>query len=368
MKIKKYRAKSAHEAMIELKRELGPDAVILNTKTVRASGVFGFLKKPLVEITAAYEEVEDKDTSNDQEYNKELKEINRELLELKAILKEDVIKEYPNYIEKSEETIVKYPESLQILKENLLSNGVYEDIIDKIFFDICNKIDIDQKTEEEVKEIVKYHLSEQLGNPQPITLDKSQEKIFFIGPTGVGKTTTLAKVAASLVLEDRYKVGLITSDTYRIGAVDQLKIYGDILDLPLKVSYNKKDMDQAFEQFKEKDILLIDTAGRNHNDSEQIDELRKVLETTTDREVYLLVNATIDRKLLKNIINKYNFVDDYKIIITKLDEAESFGSIFNIRFITGKDISYYTNGQSVPDDIKVFNKDFVVEKLIERGN
>lgn len=373
MKIKKYTGNSAHEAMINLKRELGPDAVILNTKTVRAKGVFGMFKKPVVEITAAYEEVPTptpvplRKKEEEDRYSKELVDINQELMELRKLLKLNVEQQDLKAL-KDEETSV-YPEMMERLKSILMKNGVYEEIIQDIFKDMMDKIDVQTKSDEEIYGIVKYHLIEKLGNPTPITLEEKQEKIFFIGPTGVGKTTTLAKVAASLVMENKYKIGFITSDTYRIGAVDQLKIYSDILNVPLKVSYNKKDMDNAILDFGDKDLLLIDTAGRNHNDEDQIMELKTVIESAENKSVYLLINSTIDRKVLKRIIEKYNFVDDYKIIVTKVDESEDLGSLLNIRYLTDKELSYYTNGQSVPDDIKIIKSEEIVENLLsERGN
>ena len=359
MKIKKYLGATAHEAMLELKRELGPDAVVLNTKHVRAKGIFKYFKKPLVEVTAGYEEKNNYRSNHINKYDDKLNNINDELTELKKL-----IYEMPNEIQKEE----KIPKTLEIYRKRMIHNGIDEKIVNIILEEICDGIDLKDKDINTVEKIVKYNLMEYLGNPKPITMDKNRKIIFFVGPTGVGKTTTLAKIAASLVMENKYKIGLITSDTYRIGAVDQLKIYSDILELPLEISYNKEDMHRAFHKFENKDIILVDTAGRNHNDLQQIKELEDVLKSTETKEIYLLLSATIDKKILQGLIKKYSILGDFKLIITKIDEAEDYGSIFNIRHISNKELSYYTTGQGVPDDIQIIDKEDIVKKLIKENN
>ncbi len=357
MKIKKYVGATAHEAMLKLKKELGPDAVVLNTKTVRAKGILKYFKKPLVEVTAAYEDIEPIQRNNKYEDN--LKSINNELTELKKIMK-DLPLENP-YINK-------IPEVLEDFKNRMISNGIDTDIVNEIILEINNQFHLKDKDSKTIENIIKYNLMEYLGDPQPIRMDNSPKTIFFVGPTGVGKTTTLAKIAASLVMENKYKIGLITSDTYRVGAVDQLKIYGDILDLPLEIAYNQDDMFKSFDKFKNKDIILVDTAGRNHNDEKQINELKSILNSTENKEIYLLLSATVDKDIIKSIINKYSFLDDFKLIISKIDEAENYGNLFNIRYITNKELSYYTTGQSVPDDIQIVIKEDIVKSLIKENN
>ena len=358
MKIKKYLGATANEAMLELKRELGPDAVVLNTKHVRAKGIFKYFKKPLVEVTAAYEE-DNLNSNKINKYDDKLNNVNDELTELKKLMYD-----MPNEIQKQE----KLPKVLEIYKKRMIQNGIDEEIVHNILEEISDGINLKDKDVATVENIIKYNLMEYLGNPQPITMDNNRKIIFFVGPTGVGKTTTLAKIAASLVMENKYKIGLITSDTYRIGAVDQLKIYSDILELPLEISYNQEDMHRAFHKFENKDIILVDTAGRNHNDLEQLKELEDVLKSTETKEIYLILSATIDRKVLEGIIEKYSVLGDLKIIITKIDEAEDYGSIFNIRHISNKELSYYTTGQGVPDDIRIIDKEDIVKKLIKENN
>ena len=126
-------------------------------------------------------------------------------------------------------------------------------------------------------------------------------------------------------------------------------------------------MTMALNHFKDKDIIFVDTAGRNHNSFEQIEELKDIINTSNNKEIFLLINATIDFKALKSLISKYDFLDDFKLIVTKIDEAENYGNLLNIKYITNKELSYYTTGQNVPDDIKIVNIEDIVGKLIEEN-
>lgn len=359
MKIKKYVGDTAHDAMSKLKMELGPEAVILNTKTIKKKGIFGFLKKPLVEITAAFEDKDILHFNSVKMYENQLNNINEELKELKKVIKEHTGN---NSIKNTFSPI------LQNYYIRMINNGIIPNIAFSLLNEIQNQVDFEKKDTKTIEKIIEFIISESLGNPQPIAINGIQNKVFFIGPTGVGKTTTLAKIAANFVIEGKYSIGLITADTYRIGAVEQLKIYSEILQLPLKIAYNKDDMINAFSYFRDKDLILIDTAGRSHKDSLQMSELKDILNLTPNKEVYLLINANIDYRGLESIIDKYSFLDDYKLIITKIDEAENYGNILNIKYISNKELSYYTTGQNLPDDIQIIDVKNIVEKLINEEN
>lgn len=358
MKIKKYIGQTAHEAMLKLKMELGPDAVVLNTKTIRAKGLFKYFKKPLIEITAAFEDKDLLKNNNISNYDHKLNNISEELIELKKIMNS-----FPT-IKQTDEGLIP---PLNEFHNIMVNNGVNPIISTNLLTKIEEEVNLKEKDINTIKNIIKFNLSEIMGKPQPIVINEDQKIIFFIGPTGVGKTTTLAKIAANLVLQNQYKIGLITSDTYRIAAVEQLKIYSDILQLPLEIAYNKDDMTMALNHFKDKDIIFVDTAGRNHNSFEQIEELKDIINTSNNKEIFLLINATIDFKALKSLISKYDFLDDFKLIVTKIDEAENYGNLLNIKYITNKELSYYTTGQNVPDDIKIVNIEDIVGKLIEEN-
>lgn len=358
MKIKKYLGETAHEAMSKLKMELGPDAVILNTKTIRVKGFFGFLKRPLVEITAAYEDKDLLQKKTIGNYESKLNNISEDIVELKKTIRELSVEKKENSFSSP---------ILQNYYNRMINNGISP----KISYDFLKEIEEDIKFEDKdintIEKIIEFSLLESLGEPKPIIFNKNNNKIYFIGPTGVGKTTTLAKIAAKLVLEGKYDIGLITADTYRIGAVEQLKIYSEILQLPLEIAYNKDDMIKAFNKFKDKDYILIDTAGRSHNDMVQMEELKELLDLTNNKETFLLINANIDYRGLEKLIEKYSFVEDYKLIITKTDETENYGNILNIKKAANKELSYITNGQNVPDDIEFIEVNSIIKKLIEEN-
>ena len=249
MKIKKYTGITAHEAMLKMKKELGQDAIILNTKTVRRKGIIGFFQKPIVEVTAAFEE---KDilpirTSEDDKFKK----INSELITLKSMVEELST----NVTEKN----TRFPTKLEEYRNKLIENGVEYSIATSILKDLSEQINFENKDSQAIENIIKYTLSEYIGEVYPLSLDGQYQKvIFFVGPTGVGKTTTLAKLAAQLVLDKKYDIGLVTSDTYRIAAVEQLKTYSDILQLPLEIVYNEEDIFKSLVAFKEKNIIFVE--------------------------------------------------------------------------------------------------------------
>lgn len=357
MKIKKFVGETSHEAMQKLKFELGSDAVVLSTKTIRRKGIFKYFRKPLIEITAAYE---DKKSSfnNRKNFNNDnkMEGINKDISEIKESIK--------NLSKNSEIFKFKSP-VLKKYNDILISNGVNSNISSEMLKKIEDDIDLENKDEKTIEKIIKYSLREALGKPEKINFDSNKKIYFFVGATGVGKTTTLAKIASNLVLEKGKDIGLITSDTYRIAAVEQLKIYSNILQLPLEIAYNKDDMIKAINKFISKDIILIDTAGRNHNDLEQIQELDNILTVSDNKDTFLLVNSSLEYKLMEDLIKKYEFLDDYKLIITKIDETHKYGSILNAKYLSGREIAYYTTGQNVPDDIKILDTENIVKELIE---
>jgi flagellar biosynthesis protein FlhF len=190
----------------------------------------------------------------------------------------------------------------------------------------------------------------------------------FVGPTGVGKTTTLAKLAAKLSLIDNKKVGLITADTYRIAAVDQLKTYSEILGIPLSVVYEASELPDVMYKYKDKDVILLDTAGRSHKSEELSRDLQDLMNNLENPEIFLVISLTTGYKDIVSIIDAYNFVDEYKIIFTKLDEASSYGNILNVKVESGKALSYLTTGQSVPDDIEIADSEKIVNYIVGDAN
>lgn len=249
--------------------------------------------------------------------------------------------------------------------EKLERNEVDKVILNDLKEDLIERLSIEeQQDSDSVRMIIYDILNSYIKDPEPFSDSNGRRVIVFIGPTGVGKTTTLAKLAANLVLNEKKKVGLITSDTYRIAAVEQLKTYSEIIGIPLSAIYSSSEISGAINSYKDKDIILIDTAGRSHKDQYQLMELKSLLKFNTNFEIYLVISATTKFSDCIEIIKSYSFLDDYKLLFTKLDETSTIGVLLNVAYITKKAISYITTGQSVPDDIEIADKEKIINSLI----
>lgn len=393
MKIRRFMGRDMNEAMIKVKSELGIDAVILNTRKVKRPGLFGLFRKKIVEVVAAVDEdykiksnyskknkkskIENKldKTKNDVAKKKKSKEKNEEIIDNNTDKKIDKLTEIVANLEKQITNIsnskintekkgienIGHEKYINILKEHDLDTKIAK----KIMKQVDKRISINSNSEKTVLNAMKLVIKGYLGKPEIIKTDYNDQKVFlFIGPTGVGKTTTLAKLAAKLSLRENKKVGLITSDTYRIAAVEQLRTYSEILGVPLSVIYETDEMEKAIENFDDKDYILIDTAGRNYKDSNLKNELKGMIKYIEQPEIYLVLSLVADYKNLIKVIESYDFIGEYKIIFTKFDEAVTFGNILNVKMHSDKNLSYITNGQSVPDDIEVLNVDSLTDIIV----
>ena len=306
MIIKKYEAQTEKEAIILAKQELGKEAIVMNIKTVKPRGIYRFFHKPMVEITAAVDEI-GKQTAEQKENNL----LTKGFSALPA--KED--KSQAKMIEPDESAIEKRLNSLQDLLEKQLTNNntapeekqeelskneeylllVFNQLVENEVDEVYAKQIIDEvkkslKKDSPVDHIltnVYQKLVLKLGEPKYIDLQNTEKKfIFFIGPTGVGKTTTIAKIASNLKLKENAKVALITSDTYRIAAVEQLRTYASILGIPLSVVYTKEELEEEKEKYADYDVVLIDTAGRSHRNEEQKQDLLELIHAVEKRCIF----------------------------------------------------------------------------------
>lgn len=400
MKIRRFVGKDMNEAIIKVKSELGSEAVILNSRKIKRSGILGFFKKPLVEVVAAIDQdykikttakkkskkKSPSTNSNKRQVNKEIDKTNisfdNKNIDLKINKLTEIVKQLENKVstidtndtKKSEEKKENTNKSkVKTYEKKYLDLLIDHDILPKnasrILDQVKKKISIKGNSEETVKNAIKVVISDFLQKPKVIPKEIQSQKIFmFVGPTGVGKTTTLAKLAAKLSLIDNKKVGLITADTYRIAAVEQLKTYSEILGIPLNVVYESKEIQDAIDDYEDKDYILIDTAGRNYKDKDFKVEIEEIIERVDNIDKFLVLSLVADYKNMKRVIKSYEFLDDYRVIFTKFDEAITFGNILNIKMLTNKKLSYITNGQSVPDDIEVLNIDKVADIIVGDSN
>ncbi len=257
-----------------------------------------------------------------------------------------------------------YTPEVEALVLSLLENEVHEEFAHKIGKEV---MDIVLRKNENAQDVMESILKQYLGEITPIKLKRFKRTVvIFLGPTGVGKTTSLAKLAAIFALNHHAKVGIITSDTYRIAAVDQLKTYAEILEVPLTVIYSPEDVAEALKDHIERDIVFIDTAGKSPLDPTLEPEILTLLKGSEADEVHLVLSSTTSFTGCLNILNTYSFLRDYKLLFTKMDETPTWGMLLNLKFLTDRSLSYMAFGQTVPDDIEVFNVQKVIRRLMGR--
>lgn len=424
MIIKKFQGKTKEEALECAKKELGDGIVEMNVKNVKTKGLLGAFKGSRVEVTVAKEEENEKygigaAKINVQEEKKEAQTVVQgKIIPMKQPVKlavgqgtitppagadfvqetkNDVLGEkldnLQNLLEKQlsqQEEAAKQAQAekeAQAIKEakkkeeenrtrvgflKLLYNKMIDNEVDEKY---ANEIidEIDKNCKPDVT--VDFMLSEiyqrmilKLG--KPFVMDEQVQGphvIFFVGPTGVGKTTTIAKIASSFRVEQKKKVALLTADTYRIAAAEQLRTYANILEVPFRVVYTAQEITNAIQDFREYDYVLIDTTGHSPNNEaqrESMNELISSIETTAQKDVFLVLSASTKYKDLMKIADRYKEIADYKLIFTKLDETTTLGNMYNLKMYTGAALSYVTCGQNVPDDIEYFNPQATVKQLL----
>lgn len=238
------------------------------------------------------------------------------------------------------------------LAQELVKGGVSTELIRKIL-DTLNTLPV-----EGGNQTLKSRLGETLGRlikfAGTLKMRKNSPRVIaLVGPTGVGKTTTTAKLAAMYALNRGNKVALITMDIFRVGAVEQLKTYSRIMGIPLEVASTPKELEKAVEKHSACDLIFIDTAGRSHKDKEKLDEMKNFFDNKMPIEVYLCLSATTKERELEEILNRFRIFQVSKVVFTKIDECESFGNMVNLLMKDNLQIAYFTTGQRVPEDIEV---------------
>ncbi len=418
MIIKKYVGKTESEATEEAKKELGQNIVVMNVKPLKKTGFFSFFQTQKIEVTVALEEETErparttyspqprtvvpdnsqKDTiisatanSTKVKAANSIKDDNSAIEEkldnLSNLLEKNFLKSEAEEPQKSnkekdssesaDDTVVKTQSKNEVSEDTmsfikLLYNTLIENEVDEIY--------VNQLTDE-VEKISKpglpfdYALSNvyqkmvlKFGKSEPIDMEKTGPRAeIFIGPTGVGKTTTIAKLASELSVTQKKKVALLTVDTYRIAAAEQLRTYASILEIPFRVIYSIEEMKQAAEDFKDYDFIMVDTAGHSlHNEElkQGVESFIRVLEDAMECENFLVLSATTKYRDLIEIADAYSEMVAYRLIFTKMDETGAKGNLYNVRMHTGAPVAYITNGQNVPDDIAIFDAQRIVKNLL----
>ena len=400
MKLKRYLVKDIKEALIKVRQELGEDAVILSTRKVRRGAFLGlFGGEVFIEVTAAGEEnyerkrrtppkhvstplsmtphqtsVPPKENNASMAMNMyQLKEIlskNTSMEKSKPAVQDttkDSLEEIKTMISDLKRTILtrresRFPPPYDILAEYLkmqdMSDKTVENIVEAMMVSCGKDTDLDAGFWKKLKEYIAKLVLVQI--PQP------SGRIIFVGPTGVGKTTTLAKLAAKYYLEDNHKVMIASVDTFRIGAAEQLKTYAELMGLPFAVAYTPKELRLILESTEEYDVVLIDTAGRNPWSELNMRELKAFVESANMDSIMLVVSATTRLNDLRDTIERFKSLAPTHLIFTKLDETRTHGSIPEIIAESGLPLAFITDGQRVPDDIRVPDPEDIASKIVER--
>lgn len=411
MIIKKFNAQTEKEAMIMAREELGPDAIVMNVKTIKPRGLFAFFRNSKVELTAAIDDnIAEKKADFNNVFNKDsnskssgfvkgfakpnnysveaqnaieekINNIAKLLEQQMKINNEDTSKsvqetyneavESINIVEEVKEKKPKTADNkvVDLIKEKLIDNEVMEKYANSIiqeFESESKNVPIDNILSKVYQKIVL-----KLGEIKQLTTSENKPKmVFFVGNTGVGKTTTMAKLASKFTLDEKKNIAMVSVDTYRIAAIDQVKTYANILSVPMEVVYSPEEMMNVVEKHKNCDYIFVDTAGRSHRNEDQKKDLQEIIESVKDyeKEVFLVVSAAVKYSDLISISKTYEDIFPFKLIFTKLDETRGWGNILNLKLDTGKDLSYVTWGQNVPDDIGAVNPQIIAKKLLGGAN
>ncbi len=428
MIIKKFQAKTEEAALELARKELGSGIVVMNVKKVKKKGLFSIFKPQQIEVTVALEEEEK------QNFREAVAKVSESARQSEAAGNTRSAKTEPEQPakqgkaepgsqpekqrqqekqrqpEKNTQTIDSRQESaieeklstLQNLLEKQIGSTQEEEKESEgeekkedsnvAFFHLLYKMLLDNEIEETyanqlVEELdgsvkpdmpIDYLLSVvyqkmvlKFGQTKTIqSAEKGPKLVYFIGPTGVGKTTTIAKIASRLSVVEKKKIVLLTADTYRIAAAEQLRTYANILEVPFRIIYTPQEIRTAIEDYAAYDYIFVDTSGHSQKNTDQRDDtlaLLRAADGQAEKEVYLVVSATTKYRDLLNIADTYQKLTDFRLVFTKLDETQCQGNLFNLRLHTDAPMSYVTCGQNVPDDIGEFDAQKTV-KLLLGGN
>ena len=409
MIIKKFTGKDENTAMQMAKNELGVGVVVMNVRNVKRKGIMRFFKPQLVEVTVGLEEEQDRvmaiknelereptqqemraqlteaiiQGAKEKERNQQSKpeEVRREPNEesqlkerldtLQNLIEKQMVEpkqapkaEEPEGTEQKDDEHVRF---IKLLYNTMLENEVNEKYANLIVDDLDRSSQSDFPIDALLANVYQKTIL-RFGEPSGIKpATKGPKVVFFVGPTGVGKTTTIAKLASKFRVEEGKKVVLLTADTYRIAAAEQLRTYANILEVPFLIIYNSEELTAAVEKYQDCDYILVDTAGHSHRNDAQRDAMGEMIHSVdgkAEKEVYLVVSATTKYSDLLSIADAYQRMDKFKIIFTKLDETDRYGNMLNLKLHTGAELSYVTYGQNVPDDIENFNPQRTVKTLL----
>ncbi|MDD4802271.1 MAG: flagellar biosynthesis protein FlhF [Syntrophomonas sp.] len=385
MKIKKYVADDFQVAFKQAKHEMGRDAIILSSRQIKKGGLFGFFASTKYELTVAVD-----DNIKIERDKLRTSEVRTRTVPAAAAVQE--IK--PNRVSEQEsqllnemyminnmltdikdkmyevELIKGISEPVQKFYKTLINNNVDKEIALRMANQVERQLPAGKGNYDCLSDVCRHTLQGFLSDIAPIKLDKGETAriVVVVGPTGVGKTTTIAKLAANLTFLESRRVAFITLDTYRVSAAEQLKTFADIIDVPIKVVFSPADLKEAIADYSDRDIIFIDTAGRSPYNQEHMEELHDFLEVAQADETILVLSVNTTTPDSLSIYHEFNRIGVDKLIFTKLDETNRYGQILNIISEIKKPVAYFTTGQNVPDDIEVPDPFKFARMVMEKGD
>ncbi len=415
MIIKKFVGKTEAEAVEAAKKELGDGVVIMNVKDVQRKGLAALFRAKQTEVTVALEEENDTvvpvrretpspaarkeqprpvkrlsaDNSAEADLSHEIvlgtedriavekKQDSLESILMSRFQQNEAAREETTVSEKAaEEENREEPQQEEMTQQQrfvrLLYNTMLESEVDEKYANqIVNEVDVSGKSNlpiDYILENIYQKMILKFGRAYGISpADGAPKIVVFMGPTGVGKTTTIAKIASCYAVEEKKKVALMTADTYRIAAVEQLRTYANILEVPFRVIYSEDEVKTAVREFADFDYIFVDTMGHSHKNEEQLGHMKKLfdaLKEAAECQTFLVLSATTKYRDLLKIVSTYKGIADFQLIFTKLDETAAMGNLLNMRLFTEKPLAFVTNGQNVPNDIEQFNPQKTVKQIL----
>lgn len=389
-----------NQALDTVKRELGPEAVILHTRQFKRGGVLGVGAKTVVEVTAATDinvaprkrkaqpsakpqaagpttpalhllakaygrqaPAQAPEAGPAAVVNTPDPQLAEELKQIKQLVRQVVNTTRDQATPAMPDNLVDH--YVQLIEAEL-AEELAQEVVDSVSTE-AKPSDEDAMRQAIADEIAKLVAVDDRDLVESRPDDGRPRTIALIGPTGVGKTTTIAKLAATFKLKQRLNVALITIDTYRIAAVDQLRTYADIIGLPLHIVNSPMQMAGAIERCHGYDVVLIDTAGRSPKDAEKLDQLRAFIDAARPHEVHLVLSSTASESVLIEAADRFGAIRTDRVIFTKMDEAVNFGVVLNVIRRVNKKLSYITTGQEVPHDIERGEPRRLAELILGKG-
>lgn len=381
MKIKKFRAQTMNEAFKQIKAQLGPNAVILNVQEQKKSGAFGAPRSRFLEVTAALDDepihrgknpVRREETVNvNQTYfrpkrrpsetveNGAIQKLQRELQDLRSKY-EQIHNQFGTGFHSGR--VAPY---LADTYQKLVESGVDEVLALSLLRSVADDVPDRDVSQSVLDRVLLQQISHLIPEPDRSISSPGRPRIVvLIGPTGVGKTTTIAKLAATDAIVHHKNVGLLSMDTYRIAAIDQLRVFADLSRIPMEVAYSPDDMIRAVRKFSEKDVVYVDSPGRSPRDGEGILEIQNYLAAIQTDEVHLTLNLSTRSEDLLDAIKRFGVIPSNRVIFTKLDETRYYGNMLTILKQHRLPVSFVTFGQEVPKTFRPANRSFLSQLIL----